>query len=341
MGVRAVAMVLLQLYNGEVGGKKFLLSVDKDCTYRDLFKLMASKLELDSPTLAGYAVSQLASRDGAATRNLAISDNQLDLQRSGGGIYVWIRPGDQPEPEPEPEPESEPESEPEKKPEPVQQRRQSEPAAEAAAPPPKQAQPASAISPKPMMAARDSGAPPVHAPTEKISHFADTAAPSGRLGGARSPALSIRTEEYDVEYGKCCPMADAVNDPRYPVRYATTRNDPHSQPRVTTLRKPNGAKNWRSECLREGYSWTTCGKYHGMAEYGEKFNRTGRFKNVEAYPRFAGLSEEAQIKQIFKETIRAREKNATKSGGSPRSRKAVEETDRLLMSALKSSKQAH
>ena len=29
-----------------------------------------------------------------------------------------------------------------------------------------------------------------------------------------------------------------------------------------------------------------------------------RFKNVEAYPRFAGLSEEAQIKQIFKETIR-------------------------------------
>jgi len=78
-----------------------------------------------------------------------------------------------------------------------------------------------------------------------------------------------------------------------------------------------------------------------MAEYGEKFNRTGRFKNVEAYPRFAGLSEEAQIKQIFKETIRAREKNATKSGGSPRSRKAVEETDRLLMSALKSSKQAH
>merc|ERR1711957_518905 len=218
------AMVLLQLYNGEVGGKKFLLSVDKDCPYRDLFKLMASKLELDSPTLAGYAVSQLASRDGAATRNLAISDNQLDLQRSGGGIYVWIRPGDQPEP--------------------VQQRRQSEPAAEAAAPPPKQAQPASAISPKPMMAARDSGAPPVHAPTEKISHFADTAAPSGRLGGARSPALSIRTEEYDVEYGKCCPMADAVNDPRYPVRYATTRNDPHSQPRVTTLRKPNGAKNW-------------------------------------------------------------------------------------------------
>ena len=35
-------MVLLQLYNGEVGGKKFLLSVDKDCTYRDLFKLVRS-----------------------------------------------------------------------------------------------------------------------------------------------------------------------------------------------------------------------------------------------------------------------------------------------------------
>ena len=37
-------MVLLQLilYNGEDDGKVKLLSVDKDCTYRDLFKLVRS-----------------------------------------------------------------------------------------------------------------------------------------------------------------------------------------------------------------------------------------------------------------------------------------------------------
>jgi len=339
MGLNSAHMVLLQLLT-DLGGKKFLLSVDKDCTYRELYKLIADKLELPSQTLSGYAASQLAGRDGAPTRNLAISDKQLDLQRAGGGIYVWVRPSADIPKDEEPHQEAEVQAEVE-----VEVQVQVEPEPEPVSPPAKN----KTQSPQPsnqnaVPSGRDSDGPPVRAQQQQISHFGDTAAATSRRGGAPSPALSIRTEDYDVEVGrwasgKMCPMAEVIKDKRYPVRYKVTRNDPNQQPRVTTLRKPNGAKNWRSECLREGYSWTNVGKYHGMAEHSEKYNRSGRFKNAEAYPRFAGLSEEAQIKQIFTETIRAREKSTTKTGGSPRSKRVVDDCDRMLMSALKSSKQ--
>eukprot|EP00656_Telonema_subtile_P010019 TRINITY_DN14775_c0_g1_i3.p1 TRINITY_DN14775_c0_g1~~TRINITY_DN14775_c0_g1_i3.p1 ORF type:complete len:134 (+),score=20.90 TRINITY_DN14775_c0_g1_i3:369-770(+) len=133
-------------------------------------------------------------------------------------------------------------------------------------------------------------------------------------------------------------MADKIKDKRYPVRYAITRNDPHTHPRVTTLARPDGAKPKHSDCLREGYNWTSVGKYHGMAEHVSKYNHSGRFKPAEAYPRFCGLTEEDKLKQIFKETMRAREKQAMKTGGSPRSKRVVEDSDRLLMAAIRASR---
>jgi len=320
------AMVLLQLLT-ELGGKKFLLSVDKDCVYRELFKQIADKLEISSPALKGYQVSQLQGRDGGPIKDVPISDQTLDLERCGGGIYLWVRPGSMDEPvqsnEQGPEDTNEASAVAESSP--------------AAAP---EAQESPKQDSERTAPRKERGAPPVRAepvPTQLVSPWNDAAASTARK--TRSPALAIRTEEYDVEYDKYCPMTAKIEDKRYPVRYATVRNDPHTHPRVTTLARPDGSKQRHSECLREGYAWTSVGKYHGMAEHITKYNRSGRFKPAPTYPRFAPETEEEKIKRIFKETIKAREKQALKSGGSPRSKAAQDQTNKLLMEALKSSKQ--
>jgi len=305
-------MVLIQLLT-EPGGKKFLLPVDKDCTYRDLYPQIAEKLELPAD-LRGYAVSQLDGRDGVPIKEIPAADTSLNLERAGGGIYLWVRRGTQAKPDASPEqPEDEEGQSPPQEPTPP---KREHPAEQELNPPSR----------------KEKGPPPVRPQqvTQQVEPWGMS--PGSQSRKVESPSLAIRTEGYDCEYGKYCPMTERIKDQRYPLRYRTTRNDPHTHPRVTTLAKPDGSRAKQSECLRESYNWTSVGKYNSMAEHVTKYNRTGRFKPPETYPRFIGETQEEKLKQIFKETIKAREKQRLKTGGSPRSK--MPNQDKLLMQAL-------
>merc|ERR1711934_244800 len=316
MGV-AVArrMVLIQLLT-EPGGKKFLLPTDKDCTYRDLYPQIAEKVELSSD-LRGYAVSQLDGRDGVPIKEIPADDTPLNLERAGGGIYLWVRKGQQAQSAASPE-QDEPENAQEDTPE--------------KSPPPKSPEPEQDQTPP----KKEKGPPPVRPQpvTQQVEPWGMS--PGSQSRKVESPALAIRTEGYDCEYGKYCPMTEKIKDKSYPLRYRITRNDPHTHPRVTTLARPDGSKQRQSECLRESYNWTSVNKCLGLADHVAKVNRTGRFKPPETYPRFIGETQEEKIKQIFKDTIKAREKQRLKTGGSPRSK--MPDQDKLLMQALSNSK---
>eukprot|EP00658_Telonema_sp_P-2_P034797 TRINITY_DN2539_c0_g2_i5.p1 TRINITY_DN2539_c0_g2~~TRINITY_DN2539_c0_g2_i5.p1 ORF type:complete len:253 (-),score=37.22 TRINITY_DN2539_c0_g2_i5:193-951(-) len=186
--------------------------------------------------------------------------------------------------------------------------------------------------PPPPIQRKPVGPPIPKKDTQSIDHLRTCSPTQPRV--TTSPVVAIRTEEYEPDYGKYRPMTETIKDSRYPVRYAVTRNNPHTHPRVTTLARPDGSKTRHSECLREGYNWTSVGKYHGMAEVVTKINRTGRFKPPSTYPRFCGETEEEKLKKVFAQTIKAREKNAVRLGASPRSKRVDDDTNKHLLKAL-------
>ena len=80
-------------------------------------------------------------------------------------------------------------------------------------------------------------------------------------------------------------------------------------PRVTTLSTDN-SDNRAPDCLRESYNWTSVGKYKAMTDQTGVIgqSKAGTFKSPKVYPRFSENSAEADLKKLFKEQMRLREK---------------------------------
>merc|ERR1711934_153125 len=149
---------------------------------------------------------------------------------------------------------------------------------------------------------------------------------------------ALSTETYDPDVGKHREMSKAITSKNYPIKYANVRR---LAPRVTTL-SPDASDNKAPACLRESYNWTSVGRYKAMTDESGKVGRShtiapgsrsmsmhGTFKQSEKYPRFAGESAEAQLKKLFAEQMKTRER--AKLDGTPLSerratqKKAIED----------------
>lgn len=76
------------------GQNQTSLSVDRNITYRRLYKQISDKLEIPVRPLTGFVIAQLDGRDGQPVRDLPANDARVNLQSAGGGIYLGIRPTD-------------------------------------------------------------------------------------------------------------------------------------------------------------------------------------------------------------------------------------------------------
>jgi len=139
---------------------------------------------------------------------------------------------------------------------------------------------------------------------------------------------AVSTETYDVDCGKYKDFTKALNDKKYPIKYSNVRR---KAPRVTTLSTDN-SDNRAPDCLRESYNWTAVGKYKAMTDQTGSIgqSKSGTFKKAQVYPRFSENSAEADLKKLFKEQMKLREKE--KIDGSvplqeriPARRKALED----------------
>jgi len=73
------------------GRNQASLSVDRNITYRRLYKQISDKLEIPVRPLTGFVISQLDSRDGQPIGDLPCSDVRVTLKSRGGGIFLGVR----------------------------------------------------------------------------------------------------------------------------------------------------------------------------------------------------------------------------------------------------------
>jgi len=331
-------MVLLQLL-GQDKNKKKLLSVDKDAHFGQVQNAIAAKLDLD--TLEGLVVSQIDERDDGNPVSYIYADTKLStLPKLGSGYYLWVREPDDdtpreaivgadgsgPVPEDEPTPTPQDTTQPPHEEEtPVHDEENAEEQIEEQAPP--EPEPEAAPPPKKLSPPRPPPKQQESSPVDATQDFSNQEDEEEMLETGMMMHGALSTEAYEVNVGKYRQMSTAVAAKSYPIKYANVRRN---APRVTTL-SVDASDTKAPACLRESYNWTGVGRYKAMTDTSGKVgkSKTGAFKSPEEYPRFAPTSAEAQLKKLFAEQMRAREKskvmNETAKDRNQKTRKAIED----------------
>jgi len=329
-------MVLLQLLSADKKKKK-LLSVDKDALFGDVHDQIASKLEI--PRLDGYVVSQIDDRDGDPVEDL-LSDTKLSsLPRIGAGIYLWVREADEDTP-----PESIVGATQSEKRDDASSREEAQPADNEVGPggdggaeeeadeeggeeEPMFSMPENKEGKKKKAPPPRAAPAPSPAPANEEPEQTQEMVPTPERHQLKS---ALSTEAYEVDYGKYRDFSKTViKDSSYPIKYANVRR---KAPRVTTLSSDN-SDNKAPDCLRESYDWTAVGRYKAMVDPTGKVgkSRQGTFKDVSTFPRFASDTLEKQLKDLFAEQMRMREKQQVQR--LPRQERE-KESNKALLEAL-------